>query len=515
MKNKMLWIGSVLILILSIICFVVFGVGTELIRVFTGSGNGVSFGKYNGKDILLAPQTDFARAVNSFTANIQQQRPELKKEDYFEIYSYAFNAVVQSRAYKDAVKESGYKPSEKLIAQEMLPFFLSPDGKFDPSLSSQIPKERKEELKEEIETMLTWKRFSNDVFGGEKEFGDYIACLSNYQMAFYFNTTEKLGDYTLYGIKSSENESAFLASLGEEKRAFDAVAFDKSSYPEEEVRKFAAENSDLFDTFSLSVITVQEESQAKKLHAQITNNEITFEDGITTYSEKYFSDGYGVVEQNFAYQIKDTLENADDFTKITSLEKDAISEVIKTTRGYSIYKCTNPKTKTDISLPQTFDAVKSYIATNKQELVTDYFTEKAKIFIANAKTEGFEESAKNSGIEVLSIPAFPLNYGNISLMSTLDSSNAAPFLSASTNEDFLEKAFSMNKNEISSPLTIGNYITVLKLTDIQNTKASEEEQSEFLTKVSDYDKNNAILAIISNKEKVENNVFGAYMKINP
>ena len=157
-----------------------------------------------------------------------------------------------------------------------------------------------EELKEEIETMLTWKRFSNDVFGGEKEFGDYIACLSNYQMAFYFNTTEKLGDYTLYGIKSSENESAFLASLGEEKRAFDAVAFDKSSYPEEEVRKFAAENSDLFDTFSLSVITVQEESQAKKLHAQITNNEITFEDGITTYSEKYFSDGYGVVEQNFA-----------------------------------------------------------------------------------------------------------------------------------------------------------------------------------------------------------------------
>ena len=51
--------------------------------------------------------------------------------------------------------------------------------------------------------------------------------------------------------------------------------------------------------------------------------------------------------------------------------------------------------------------------------------------------------------------------------------------------------------------------------NIGTAKASEEEQSEFLTKVSDYDKNNAILAIISNKEKVENNVFGAYMKINP
>ena len=29
MKNKMLWVGSVIILILSVICFVVFGVGTD------------------------------------------------------------------------------------------------------------------------------------------------------------------------------------------------------------------------------------------------------------------------------------------------------------------------------------------------------------------------------------------------------------------------------------------------------------------------------------------------------
>ena len=55
MKNKMLWVGSVIILILSVICFVVFGVGTELIRAVTGESNGISFGKYDGKEIVLAP----------------------------------------------------------------------------------------------------------------------------------------------------------------------------------------------------------------------------------------------------------------------------------------------------------------------------------------------------------------------------------------------------------------------------------------------------------------------------
>ena len=120
MKNKMLWIGSVFILILSVICFVVFGVGTELIRAITGESNGTSFGKYNGKDIVLAPGTDFANAVQNYTNYYQYQGQELDQSAYFYIYNYAFNSAVQSAAYKDAVKKSGYKPSGKEISRAML-----------------------------------------------------------------------------------------------------------------------------------------------------------------------------------------------------------------------------------------------------------------------------------------------------------------------------------------------------------------------------------------------------------
>ena len=78
MKNKMLWVGSVIILILSVICFVVFGVGTELIRAVTGEGNGISFGKYNGKDIVLVDDVLFTgRTIRSaLDALMDMGRPE-------------------------------------------------------------------------------------------------------------------------------------------------------------------------------------------------------------------------------------------------------------------------------------------------------------------------------------------------------------------------------------------------------------------------------------------------------
>ena len=487
MKNKMLWIGSVLILILSVICFVVFGVGTELIRAVSGEGNGISFGKYNGKEVVLAPGTDFANAVQSYTNYYQNQGQNLDQSAYFYIYNYAFNAAVQSMAYKDAVKKSGYKPSGVAISRAMLPYFLNSEGKYDPKLYNQISNADKESLKTSISKQLVWQRFYDDTFG----------------------SSEKLGDYAFYGIKSSENENTFIASMGEEKRSFDTVSFDKSSYPESEIKKFGTENLSLFDTYSLSMITVKEEAQAKKILGQLNNSEITFEDAITEYSEKYYTDGDGKVKENFAYQIKENLEKEEDFAKVEALAKDALSEILKTNTGYSIYKCTGEKTSANIEETATFDAVKNYITTNKQSMVNDFFTEKAKTFVANAKIDGFDAAAKKAELEVASISAFPLNYGDVSIADKLDSSNAKAFANASSNEEFLEKAFSMKVNDISEPMTLGNFITVFQLTGIQNEKADEAKLAKLTEETTNYDQNGAQSALLSSK-KVENNVADVY-----
>ncbi|MCR4821718.1 MAG: SurA N-terminal domain-containing protein [Treponema sp.] len=487
MKNKMLWIGSVIILILSIICFVVFGVGTELIRAVSGEGNGISFGKYDGKDIVLAPGTDFANAVQNYTNYYQNQGAQLDQSAYFYIYSYAFNTAVQAAAYKDAVKKSGYKPSGKAISRVMLPYFLNSEGKYDPKLYNKVSNADKESLKNDISKQLIWQRFTDDTFG----------------------SSDKLGDYSFYGIKSSAKENDFLASMGQEKRSFDLVAFDKANYPESEIKKFGSENIALFDTLSLSMITVKEEAQAKKLHGQLTNNEITFEDAVTEYSEKYYTDGDGKVKESFAYQVKENLDNEEDFSKIEALAKDGISEVIKTNTGYSIYKCSGDKVAANIDESKTVDAVKNYITTNKSSMIDDYFTEKAKAFIANAKLDGFDKAAKKAEVEKVSVPAFPLNYGEVSLADKIDSSNAKALANASSNEDFLTKAFSMKLNDISEPTLLGNYVTVYQLTGVQTDKADEEKLAKITEEVSGYDQNSAQSALLASP-KVENKVSEVY-----
>lgn len=487
MKNKMLWVGSVIILILSVICFVVFGVGTELIRAFTGQGNGISFGKYNGKDIVLAPGTDFANAVQNYTNYYQRQGQEIDQSAYFYIYSYAFNNAVQSAAYKEAVKKSGYKPSGAEISRVMLPYFLNADGKYDPKLYSQIPNADKETLKSDISKQLVWQRFSDDNFGSSK----------------------KLGDYEFFGLKSSEKEAAFLASFNEEKRSFDTVSFDKASYPESEVKKFGTENIELFASYSLSMITVKEEAQAKKIAGQLANGEITFEDAVSEYSEKYYTDGDGKIKQNFAYQIKENLADASDFSKVESLAKDAVSDVIKTNSGYSIFKCTGDKTAANIEETATIDAVKNYINTNEAKKVEDYFIAKANDFVSKAKTEGFAKAAKESDVEVVSIPAFPLNYGNVSLADSINATDAKAYASAGTNEAFLTKAFTMKLNDISEPMVMSNYVTVFQLKGIQNDKATEESTSKVKTEVIDYDQSGAQSVLLSSS-KVENNVADVY-----
>lgn len=487
MKNKMLWIGSVIILILSVICFVVFGVGTELIRAVSGEGNGISFGKYNGKEVVLAPGTDFANAVQNYTNYYQQQGANLDQSAYFYIYNYAFNAAVQSMAYKEAVKKSGYKPSGAAISRVMLPYFLNSEGKYDPKLYNQVSNADKESLKSDISKQLTWQRFSDDTFG----------------------SSEKLGDYAFYGLKTTKAESDFLAAMNEEKRSFDLVSFDKADYPESEIRAFGQENLDLFDTYSLSMITVKEEAQAKKLLGQLNNNEITFEDAVSEYSEKYYTDGDGKVKESFTYQIKENLENEADFEKITALSPDSLSEIIKTNTGYSIYKATGEKVAAKLEDEATFDAVKNYIKLNKQTMIDDYFTEKAKTFVANAKIDGFEPAAKKADAEVVSIVAFPLNYGAVSMLDKLDAENAKALAESSSNEEFLTKAFSMQIKDISEPMTLGNYIAVFQLTGIQNNKANDEKRAKISEEAQDYDSNGAQSVLLASK-KVENNVADVY-----
>lgn len=108
----------------------------------------------------------------------------------------------------------------------------------------------------------------------------------------------------LYGLKRSGAEKKFLASMGAEKHSFDAVAFSTANFPKEEAVKFGKENAEKFIKYDLSVITVDDEQEAKALLKQINGNEITFADAASEKSQKYYSDAEGKMQELTATRLK-------------------------------------------------------------------------------------------------------------------------------------------------------------------------------------------------------------------
>ena len=485
MKNKGYWIGSVIIFVLAVVCFVVFGVGTEIINAVTGAGKASSFGKYDGKDIELIPGSDFANAVQNYSNYFQSQGQNLDENAYFYIYSYAFNAAVQSMAYKDSVKKSGYAPSEKSVSRAMLPYFSS-NGKFDPAIYAQVSESDKSSIKKDIVNSLTYQRFAEDVFGSSS------------------------GDEKMFGAKASSKEAAFAEEIATTKRGFEIAYFDKNAYPDSEVLAYANENKDKFEKYSLSIVSFDDEAEAKKIRAQILNNEITFEDAISEYSKKYYSNSEGKITNSYAYQISSNIANADDFSKISSLKNDEVSDVIKMHNGYTIYKCTGDKVAANFEDEATLKDVKSYIKSNESGRIEDFFMNKANGF-AKAAAGNFTEAANEFEAETASVAPFPLNYGELSFADKITAGDISALANAGSNENLLEKAFALKENEISEPIVNGNYIVVMKLTSTEKTEISDDEKKAVANALAEYDQISAQTAILTS-DKVQNNVAQTYFK---
>ena len=111
-------------------------------------------------------------------------------------------------------------------------------------------------------------------------------------------------------------------------RGFKVALFSKSDFPLEEKIKYANQNANKFNKYDMSVITVEEKSNAESIAKRIANNEITFEDAISEYSDKNYSSSDGKLTNAYQYQIENLLENKEDLASITDLSVGSVSAVI-------------------------------------------------------------------------------------------------------------------------------------------------------------------------------------------
>lgn len=480
-KNTAYTIGSLIILLISAFCFIV-------LPAFTGTEQRQeelpAFGKYNGKEIKYAQGSDFSDYVTQYAQMYQSYGQQIDSSNYFYIFSQAFDTTVMQYAYTDEVKKSGYVLPQASINRALLPYFSDANGKYDAKLYRQTPDAQKEELNASLKKRLIASRFYDDNFGSTESF---------------------IGANALFGAKSSSKELDFLQKYDAERRGFSIALFNLNDYPEDEYVNYGKQNSAKFNKYNLSVITVEDKATADKVAKRLANEELTFEDAVSEYSTKSYTNTEGVITNGYQYQLENMLENADELSKITGLSKDAVSEVIQTKTGYSIFKCTDNFVAPDFDSSDVVSAVTTYVTTYENTVVEDYFIAKAKDFTTEAMKSDFETACEKFNAKKVEIPAFPLNYGNVSLFGTLDTSIDG-LSGADTNENFLKAAFSLKMNEMSAPVVLSNNVAVLQYT---KAEANSDETIFDADVYAGYDENSAQSAILAS-DKLENNFISVY-----
>ena len=474
MKKGFYTAGLIVVLAVSAFAFI-------LAPALVGRGNRDTlppFGSYNGKN------SDFRKYVSRYAEFFQNQGRQLDPQSNYYIFNYAFNAVVQKLAYMQAVAESGYTVPQSAVNREMLPDFFE-NGKYSQRKYRETPASEIEQKQKEIREELTMSRYTSDMFGSSEQFAGNA----------------------LYGLKSSENEIAFFKNFGTEKRGFDMASFSTDDYPDSEKEAYGRANAQKFINYDMSIITCGEKSKAETVAKRLKNNEITFADAVNEYSSKNYSDANGKLTNSYRYEIERIIKNSDDIEKALSLAKDETSVVIETNIGFSVFHADGNASDPDFSNEQTVKDVWSYLRSNEAGRIEDYYTDIAKNFAAEAAINGFEKTAKKFNMVNAVIVPFPLNYGNVPFANPVDTSIQG-LSGADTNKNFLQTAFSLKSNEISSPVVNGKNVLVLQYTNEVKDEPSENTSSIERQIVSS-DEESASAALMASP-KLKNDLFTVY-----
>lgn len=482
MKRSFYTIGSLIILLIAAFVFV-------LVPVFTGRnprGKIPAFGSYDGTEIRYEAGTDFADYVSGYADYIKQQGQEITSDVYYYIFNYAFNSTVTKIAYTNAVNKSGWKVPQTAVNRALIPYFTDENGNYSSRLYRQADPQAVEDLQKRYRDSLTFSRYADDCFGGE----------------------ETLGDEALFGLKTPSAETEFVRNLNGGRRGFLMARFDMNDYPDSEKAAYGQANREKFVKYDVSVITCADRSKAEALGKRLANNEITFADAVGEYSTNTYSNENGRLTSSYYYQMEKMILNAGDLAAVTSLAPEETGEPVQTSIGYSIFRADGAPAEPDFSDQDMLRTVYNYLLSNEFSQIENYYMGKAEDFAAAARDSGFDAACALSGVERVEVPAFPLNYGGVSVIDRADS-GVAGLSAASSNENFLKTAFSLEQGAVSEPIVVGRSIMVLQFTGGGQDDEAEDEDGNYGSAVADEMKNYdaaATQAAILSSPKLKNNL---------
>lgn len=479
-KKILISAGSIIILVLAAISFIF------IPAMVQGGGSEIPpLGYYNKKPIEYKQGTYFTSLVQFYS---EQVGSENLQSAYFDIFNTAFNGAVLNEAFTQAVDATGYVVPTALLDRNMIPYFYDENGVYSKKLFNEASDSTKIELRNSLENSLVYQRYTDDLFG---------------------SASEKIGDYAMYGLKTPSTEIAFIDSMGENQRTFQVVSFDMTNYPAEEAITWGQNNADLFTQYDLSVISLADEVAANNLLKQLQNNEILFEDAVTELSRNYYSGTDGKLLNKYKYQLNNIVTDEASLNALTALTEGQLSGVVATTNGYSIFRGDGASIPANFEDETLVDAVISYMRSYESGLIETYYLDLAQDFWNVASVSSMAEACRQFEVQPTEVGPFPLNYGSSPLFPSMSSTDVA-LNGAASNENFMKTAFSMQMNEISSPIVLNNYVVMLMLTE-EATTPVENDAVMFDSYVVQFDQVGVQNAIMTS-DKLQNDFLTVFFK---
>ncbi|MCL2478870.1 MAG: SurA N-terminal domain-containing protein, partial [Treponema sp.] len=360
----------------------------------------------------------------------------------YRIWREAFEQAVVETAILDEMKNAGYVTPTNVVDLNVaqLPDFQE-NGRFSSAKYNQLDNNRKMSLWRQVRDGITTNIFTSD----------------------------------LMAIKRSSHEADFISAMASPQRSFDMVSFPISSYPDSEIASYVQSNPSLFRITHLSRITVNSsERDAQQILTSIKNGNETFEDAAKNKSSDNYAQNSGDMGSRMVFELLIEIPDEQTREQIISLPKGEMSDVIKVSDNtWAIFRTEEAVRQADTTDPVIMDRIRSYVMTYERGRAEDWLVGVANDFITEAKAGSFDSAASARGLTKQSFGPLPLNYGDISFFSSVNSANISDLSGASTNDKFWQACFATPMGTPSEPVVLGTNVIVVIPT--QETAADPDE----------------------------------------
>ncbi len=477
-KSSSLYFSKIVTYIILAVISIVLIVGIVVPSLGSSSrNNSISFGSYDGEDIVFTPGNYFYR---QYQAQAQQSTGSDETAAY-QIWNGAYQSTVFHTAMTQIADDAGIVVSEETLKKAIIDSgAYDKDGKFDNATYESTSVESRNTLKKQVEDYIPTRIIISDMAKSLDPAG----------------------------------ELEYIKALGDASKAFEYVVFDASLYPDELTREFGLNNPSEFTGVDISIISTATEAEALEIKTKVESGEMSFADAAVEYSQDALAADGGKAGVYYLHEVRSNFANEEEVNELFSTGAGEITRPFETAAGYALYQVEQKPFPADFTDPEVLDNVRSYIQDNNAELVTSYIQSVGEQFIADVNGgKSFTDAGAELSLEPVSVGLTPVDVNSSAFLIGFQYTDQGGYLaSLNSDVDAMKALYALEVGEVSSLLEANGSYLVATATE---SAPMEESASSYMGMLYDYMKGQQaqqeLISSIFSSDSFEDNFLTVYL----